>query len=104
MAIELNSKTFEEVVLKANVPVLVDFWASWCGPCRMMAPIVDELSNEANDAYVVGKVDIDAEPDLASKYGIRNIPTFVVFKDGVEVAREVGMRSKEALQNLVVDK
>ncbi|HHT87050.1 MAG TPA: thioredoxin [Clostridiales bacterium] len=104
MAIELNSKNFEEVVLKANVPVLVDFWASWCGPCRMMAPIVDELSNEANDAYVVGKVDIDAEPDLASKYGIRNIPTFVVFKDGVEVAREVGMRSKEALQNLVVDK
>ena len=84
--------------------MLVDFWASWCGPCRMMAPIVDELSNEANDAYVVGKVDIDAEPDLASKYGIRNIPTFVVFKDGVEVAREVGMRSKEALQNLVVDK
>jgi len=104
MAIELNSKNFEEVVLKANVPVLVDFWASWCGPCRMMAPIVDELSNEANDAYVVGKVDIDAEPDLASKYGIRNIPTFVVFKDGVEVAREVGIRSKEALQNLVVDK
>ncbi|NLB61383.1 MAG: thioredoxin [Clostridiales bacterium] len=101
MATEFNSTNFEKLVLNSKVPVLVDFWASWCGPCKMMAPVVDELSNEAEGAFVVGKVNIDDESDLASKYGIRNIPTFVVFKDGVEVAREVGMRNKDALLGLV---
>ena len=82
MAMELTSKNFTEEVLNSNVPVMVDFWATWCMPCQMLAPVLEELSESANGAYKVGKVNVDAEPALAAQFGIMNIPTVLVFKNG----------------------
>lgn len=94
MALDITDATFEETVLKSDKPVLVDFWAAWCGPCRMVAPIVDELSKEYEGKAVVGKVDVDANQEFAAKYGVRNIPTVLVFKDGEVVGRQVGVAPK----------
>ena len=80
--IALTDESFEAEVIQSAVPVLVDFWAEWCGPCRMVAPIVDELSQEYEGRLKVGKVDIDSEKKVASKFGIRSIPTLLIFKDG----------------------
>ena len=105
MALEITDATFEDVVLKSDKPVLVDFWAAWCGPCRMVGPIVDELSNEFDGKAVVGKVDVDSNQQFAAKYGVRNIPTVLVFKDGEVVGRQVGVAPKatyaEALDSLL---
>ena len=105
MALEITDATFEEVVLKSDKPVMVDFWAEWCGPCRMVGPIMEELSNEYAGKAVVGKVDVDNNQQFAAKYGIRNIPTVLVFKDGEEVGRQVGVAQKstyaEALDALL---
>lgn len=95
MAKIITVQNFEAEVLKSDRPVLVDFWASWCGPCRRQAPIVEELSQEG---YAVGKVDVDAEPELAQRYGIMSIPTLIVFKNGQEVSRSVGLTPKEGLK------
>nr|AOE06674.1 thioredoxin [uncultured bacterium] len=94
MAIEINDSNFEETVLKSDKPVMVDFWAAWCGPCRMVGPIMDELSSEFQGRAVVGKVDIDSNQQYAAKFGIRNIPTVLIFKNGELVERKVGVLSK----------
>ena len=94
MALEITDATFEDVVLNSDKPVVVDFWAAWCGPCRMVGPIIDELSNEYAEKAVVSKVDVDENQQFAAKYGVRNIPTVLVFKNGEVVARQVGVAPK----------
>ncbi|MBP3538457.1 MAG: thioredoxin [Oscillospiraceae bacterium] len=91
--ITITNENFENQVIKAEKPVLLDFWASWCGPCRMVSPIVDEIANERAD-IVVGKVNVDEQPNLAAKFGVMSIPTLVVLKDGKIVNQAVGARPK----------
>jgi len=105
MALEMTDSNFEETVLKSDKQVLVDFWAAWCGPCRMVGPIIDELSEEYEGKAVVGKVDIDSNQQYAAQFGVRNIPTVLVFKNGELVDRKVGVSSKndyaQALDSLI---
>ena len=105
MALEITDSNFEETVLKSDKPVMVDFWAAWCGPCRMVGPIIDELSDEYEGKAVVGKVDIDSNQQYAAQFGVRNIPTVLVFKNCELVDRKVGVSSKndyaQALENII---
>ena len=94
MALEITDATFDEVVLKSDKPVLVDFWATWCGPCRMVGPIIEEISNDYDGKAVVGKVDVDSNQEFAAKYGVRNIPTVLLFKNGEVVDKQVGVAPK----------
>ena len=95
----INRDNFEEKVLKSDKPVILDLWASWCGPCKMLAPVVEELS-EAHPEVLVGKVNVDEEPELASKFDVMSIPTLLVFEDGELVNRAVGARPKEMILDL----
>lgn len=98
---KITSENFEKEVLNSEVPVLVDFFAIWCGPCKMMSPVVEELAKEMEGKAKVYKVDTDEEQNLAIKYGIMSIPTFIVFKNGEPAGKAVGMRNKEELINLL---
>ena len=93
--INLDSKNFEEEVLNSEVPVLIDFWATWCGPCRMMAPVVEEIANEVGEKAKVCKVNIDENKDIAEKYDVMSIPTFLIIKNGKVAATTVGVQPKE---------
>lgn len=101
MALEITDATFDEVVLKNDKPVVVDFWAAWCGPCRMVGPIIDEVSKEYEGKAVVGKLDVDANQEFAAKYGVRNIPTVLIFKDGEIVNRQVGVSPKKTYTDAI---
>ena len=95
-AIQVNKDNFQEVVLNSDKPVLVDFWASWCGPCRMVAPILEEIANERSDVKVC-KINVDEEPELAGRYNVMSIPTLLVMKDGQVVNQAVGARPKSQI-------
>lgn len=100
-ALHFSKEDFEEKVLKSNKPVFVDFWASWCQPCRMAGPVIDELVEEYKDKVVIGKINVDEEQELAEKYGIMSIPAVIVFKNGKEVDRLVGFPGKGGYQEML---
>ncbi|MBS6736078.1 MAG: thioredoxin [Clostridiales bacterium] len=100
MANTFTTANFNEEVLQSDVPVLVDFWASWCMPCKMLTPVIEELAEEA-EGYKVGKVNVDEEPELARQYNVMSIPTVLVFKGGQVVKQSVGVQPKEALEDMV---
>ncbi len=101
MALEITDANFEEVVLKSSHPVLVDFWAEWCGPCRMLGPIIEELSSDYDGKAVIGKVDVDSNQQYAAQFGVRNIPTVLIFKDGELVNRQVGVSQKNVYADYI---
>ena len=96
-AIEVTDANFSEII-QSDHPVLIDFWATWCGPCQMLAPVLDELAQETVDQFVIGKCDVDKNSDMSTKYGIRSIPTLIIFKKGQEVDRLMGALTKAALK------
>ncbi|NLM44319.1 MAG: thioredoxin [Clostridiales bacterium] len=97
----VNEDTFQEEVLNSDIPVLVDFWAAWCGPCRMVSPIIDQLAAEYKDKIKVVKVNVDENPRLASEYDIMSIPSIFLFKDGRKVDGIIGVRSKQLFEEMI---
>lgn len=100
MEIKFDSENFEEEVLKSEKPVLVDFYADWCGPCNAMAPVIEELATELDGKAKVGKINVDDNPNIAVEYNVMSIPTLIIFKNGKEEKRLVGLRDKEELLSL----
>ena len=105
MEIVLTSENFKEEVENGKVPVLVDFWASWCGPCKMLSPVVEEIAAEFDGKIKVGKLNVDDETEIAIKFGVESIPTLILFKDGKEVKRTVGyLKKEEVIENFGLEK
>lgn len=103
MALEITDANFEEIVMNSDKPVLVDFWAAWCGPCKMLGPVINQIGEEYEGKAVVGKLDVDANQKYAAQFGVRNIPTVLVFQNGELVGRQVGVAPKNAYTE-VIDK
>ena len=101
MALTITKENFDEVVLKSELPVLVDFWATWCGPCKMLTPIIEELATELEGKAVVGKINVDEQGELAMKFGVMSIPTLMVFKNGELVKTSVGFMPKAQVLSLL---
>lgn len=101
--VEITHENFEDEVIKSNMPVLLDFWAEWCGPCKMIEPIVSEIAQEYSEKIKVGKVNVDKYPEIATKYGIRSIPTLFFFKNGEILNQVIGFLSKKDLKKKVED-
>lgn len=101
MSIQINSENFNEEVIESKMPIMVDFFATWCGPCKMLSPIIEQISDEYDGKICVKKVDIDESPDLAQKFEIMSVPMLVFFKDGEVKKRESGFMSKEQLKNII---
>jgi thioredoxin 1 len=97
----ITDQNFEDTVLKSDLPVLVDFWAQWCPPCKIIAPIIEELANEYAGKIKVGKMDVDANPEVPGKYGIMSIPTLIIFRNGQPVKTSIGAQGKEALKRMI---
>ena len=98
MTVELTTENFEQIVMASEKPVLVDFWASWCGPCKMVAPVLEQMATEQGERAVIGKLNVDQYPEVATRFGIRNIPTLLFFKEGKIVDKQVGAAPLERLQ------
>ena len=101
MAMEITMDNFEQEVLNSDIPVMIDFWGTWCMPCKMLAPTIEELAEEANGAYKVGKIDVDKSPSLAAQFGVMSIPTVIVFKNGKAVDKTVGVVPKSQLEAML---
>jgi thioredoxin 1 len=99
--IKISDETFEENVIKNSKPIIIDFWAEWCGPCKQIGPILEEISDEYNDKIIIGKMDVDANPETPGKYQIRGIPTMLLFNKGELIDTKVGMSSKTDLKEWI---
>lgn len=99
--VNLTDENFNKIIRKAKVPVVVDFWASWCGPCRMIAPILEEVDKELSDKALIGKVNVDEEQKLSERFNIMSIPTIIVFKEGKEIDKSIGLITKEKLIDII---
>ena len=100
-AVNINKANFLSEVIHSDKPVLMDFWAPWCGPCRMMAPVIEELAEEYDGKVKIGKLDVDENSDIAARYGVMSIPTIILFKDGEIFSKSVGLQDKEVLENAI---
>lgn len=100
-AIHVTDETFEQTVLRSQMPVLVDFYAEWCGPCKMAAPIIDEMAEQYKDSVLIVKLDVDQNQETAGRYGVMSIPTMILFKDGKEVERKVGFGGRAGIEGLI---
>lgn len=99
--IMITSENFDRTVMQSEKTVLIDFWAGWCGPCRMLAPIIDEIAEEYADTVTVGKINVDEQPQLAAAFGVESIPTLIAFKNGVPMGALVGLQTKESVIDLI---
>ncbi len=100
-AMQITTDQFDEQVLGSDRPVLVDFWAEWCNPCRMLSPVIEQIAEEYKDRAIIGKVNIDEEPELAGRYGVMSIPTLIVYKDGNVAAKSVGVVGKDKIAGML---